>query len=461
MPRKSLNVPKMKRRKFIRSMVASTPMLWAPFARADPRNVLRIGAIGVGGKGRSDLDQLARHGRLVAACDVNVRKLNHALKSYPEAREYNDYRKMISDWAGQMDAISISTPDHTHAHAIQLALKAGMNVFVQTPMTHTVWEAREMRILAKQTGAVTQVGLQGCAQNEFREGVEFLQSGKIGEIAEIHVWTNRPVWPQGPIITSRPDGTLSPNGLNWDAFLGPAPFRKYDPCYQPYNWRGWRDFGTGALGDAGIHLLNLPAMGCGLKTPSKVKCLLDAPFHKETYPGWGKVRFDFPLRSSGKMMPLYWYEGRVGQLSRERTGEPNLPPRGLFKGKVPSAQGCIIVGSKGIFYSASAFGTTWEVHLGNGWKSSKEIILPRSSLRRNGRGDSGMKEEFVQGMQINQSTLPLANFQYAGSLTEWALLGNVAMAVGGEFDWDDEQFSTGRTDANSFLRKSYRNGWEI
>jgi hypothetical protein len=151
----------------------------------------------------------------------------------------------------------------------------------------------------------------------------------------------------------------------------------------------------------------------------------------------------------------------VGHLSSEIAGQPNLPEINLFMGKVPSAQGCIIVGSKGTFYSGSAFGTSWEVHLGDGWKSSKEITLPKSSLRRNGRGDSGMKEEFIQGMQTNQSSLPLANFQYAGRLTEWALLGNVAMAAGGEFEWDNEGFSTGRTDANSFLRKSYRNGWEI
>lgn len=452
----------MKRRNFVRSMASSGALLFLPRAHGEADKNLLIGSIGVGGKGRSDLDQLARHGQLVAACDVNGRKLDYALQSYPRVARYSDYRKMISQWAGKIDAVTISSPDHTHAHATQLALNAGMHVFVQAPMAHTVWEARQLRLLARDKKACVQVGMQGCAHNGFRQGVEYLQSGEIGDILEVHVWTNRPTWPQGPKIHSRPAGEFPiPNELDWNAFLGPAFKRPYHPSYQPFNWRGWRDFGTGALGDSGIHLLNLPAMGCGLDVPQKVKCMLQAPNHPETYPAWGTVRFDFSAPSSSKIISLYWHEGRVGHLGGNLLGEPNLPNEELFLGKKPSPQGCIILGSKGSMFSASAFGATWEAHLGDGWKLPTELALPVNSLGRNGRGDSGMKEELVQAIRKNQPSFALANFEYAGKLTEWMLLGNVVMSTGGEFKWNEKELSCGRTDANSLLNKPYRDGWTM
>ena len=450
----------MNRRNFVHTAISSSAFALIPKVRGAMNNELCIGAIGVGGKGRSDLDQLARHGKVVAVCDVNSHKLNFAQKSYTSATKYSDYRKMIAQWAGKIDIISISSPDHTHAHATQLALKAGMQVFVQTPMAHTVWEARQLRILAKELNACVQVGMQGCAHDGFRLAVEYLQAGGIGDVSEIHVWTNQPTWPQGPIITARPEGkTPVPKEINWDGFIGPSLFRDYHPCYQPYKWRGWRDFGSGAIGDSGMHLLNLPVMGCGLRSPEKVTCLLRAPFHQETFPGWGTVRFDFSS-SKGKTA-LFWYEGKVSHLSAQAKGTPNIPSSDLFLGKKPTPQGCIIVGSKGTLFSSSHFGTSWEVNLGKKWLMPHELSLPPKSLKRNGRGDSGMKEELVLAIREGNPLLPFANFDYAAKLNEWILLGNVAMAKGGEFRWDEKRFSTGRTDTNALLTKSYRKGWAV
>ena len=450
----------MNRRNFVHTAITSSAFALIPKVRGRESNELSIGAIGVGGKGRSDLDQLAKHGKVVALCDISSRKLDYAKRSYSGAVGYSDYRKLIAQWTGKIDVISISSPDHTHAHATQLALKAGMQVFVQSPMAHTVWEARQLRILAKELGACVQVGMQGCAHDGFRQGVEYLQAGGIGQVSEVHVWTNQPTWPQGPIITARPIEQFTvPDELNWDGFLGPSKVRDYHPCYQPYKWRGWRDFGTGAIGDSGMHLLNLPAMGCGLHSPDKVTCLLRAPYHQDTFPGWGTVRFDFP--STSGRISLFWYEGKVGHLSSQTKRVPNIPKSDLFLGKKPTPKGCIIVGSKGTLFSSSHFGTSWEVNLGKKWLIPNELSLPPKSLKRNGRGDSGMKEELVMAIREKNPKLPLANFDYAAWLNEWILLGNVAMAKGGEFRWDEKNFSTGRTDTNSLLTKFYRKGWTV
>ena len=391
-------------------------------------NELSIGAIGVGGKGRSDLDQLAKHGKVVALCDISSRKLDYAKRSYSGAVGYSDYRKLIAQWTGKIDVISISSPDHTHAHATQLALKAGIQVFVQSPMAHTVWEARQLRILAKELGACVQVGMQGCAHDGFRQGVEYLQAGGIGrDVSEIHVWTNQPTWPQGPIITDRPNEQFTvPNEINWDRFFGPS-FQGVSsllPTIQMERleglWYGcdWRQ-------------RNAPfePAGNGLWFNSRQSNLFTrAPYHQETFPGWGTVRFDFP--STSGRISLFWYEGKVGHLSSQTKGTPNIPKSDLFLGKKPTPKGCIIVGSKGTLFSSSHFGTSWEVNLGKKWLFPNELSLPPKSLKRNGRGDSRMKEELVMAIREKNPKLPLANFDYAAWLNEWILLGNVAMAKG-------------------------------
>jgi len=329
-------------------------------------------------------------------------------------------------------------------------------------MAHTVWELRQISKLAQKKGLCTQVGMHGCAHDNFRNAVEYIRGGGIGEIREIHAWMNRTDWQKAPEIKERPqEAPPIPASLNWEAFLGPAGKRPFHPAYQPYQWRGWRDFGTGVLGNDGVHLLNLAAMGCQLGTPSKVKCLLKAPFHRETFSAWGTVCFDFLPRLQKGKVQLFWYEGRVGNLSRQLKGTPNFPGKPLFLGKSPSPQGCIIVGSKGSFHTSSRYGTDWEVNYGNGWIPSGNLDLPFPSMPRNGRGDSGMKEELVRAIRTNLPQIALANFEYAAEFTEWLLLGNIALSIGGEFDWDRENFSTNRSEANALLSKDYRNGWRV
>lgn len=449
-----------KRRSFLGKVGGVFPLIYLQKKALAANDRLQIAAIGVGGKGGSDMQHLARHGELIAACDISGKKLDYALRNFTEVAKFSDYREMISHMGEKIDVLSISTADHTHAHAAQLALNYGIHLFVQTPLSHTPWEARQIIRGSKSKTICTQLGLQGCASNNFRKAVEYLQSGYFGEILEIHAWTNRPTWPQSPEFIIRPsEKQVIPKNLNWDAFIGPAEERPYNQIYQPYNWRGWRDFGSGALGDAGVHLLSLPVMGCHLSAPKEVKCMLSGPVNDETFPAWGILKFEF--LNNNKKVPLFWYEGKIGHLNGETIGQQNLPSLDLFFGKKPSANGCLIRGTKGTLLSSSLYGTTWEVHLGSSWLKSDILPSLDQELPRNGRGDSGMKEELVQAIRAGNPSLAFANFNNVSELSEITTIGNAALLSGGGFKWDSDLCASDRTDVNNLITKSYRKGWAV
>lgn len=452
----------MKRRDFLHGMAISMPFGITPIRARGLNEQLQIAAIGVGGKGGSDFHHLARHGRVVAACDVDQSKLDYALRTYPKTSRFSDYREMLSQFGDQIDVLSISTPDHTHAHAAQLAMKKDIHLFVQAPLAHTVAEARLIKKLAQEKRLCSQLGLQGCSSDTFRDGVEFLQSGMLGKIEEVHIWAGKAQWLQAPDWINRPTGTDPvPTNLNWDCFLGPAPQRPYHKAYQPYKWRGWRDFGTGTLGSYGVHLFNLPFMGCKLKFPQSVECLHRGPVNQETFSSWGTLRFEVYQESTKQLIPVYWYEGRIGHLSKESTGTPNYPPASLFCGRQPATSGSLIRGTEGTFYAPSSFGDYWEVYREKKWHRPEELKFPRGALDRNGRGDSGMKDELIQAIRTQKPDLALAGFEHGSSLTELALLGNAALFLGGKSSYDHQLGRTERKDINQLLTKSYRAGWGI
>lgn len=452
----------MNRRSFLGKIAHSWPLLSLPQKTMANSEDLQIAAIGVGGKGGSDLQHLARHGKLIAACDISKKKLDYALKNYPLAAKFSDYREMISHMGDKIDVLSISSPDHTHAHAAQLAIECGIHLFVQEPLAHTLWEVRQILKSAKEKKICTQTGLQGCASDNFRQAIEYLRCGELGLVQEVHVWTNRPIWPQSPVWTNRPSDQLPiPKDLFWDGFIGPAEMRPYHKIYQPYNWRGWRAFGSGALGDTGVHLFNLPVMGCGLTDVQQVDCLIRGPANLETFSSWGIVKYLFSRGESGTRVPMYWYEGRIGHSSYDILGKKNIPPIDLFLGRTPSPNGCLIIGSKGTLHSPSIFGTKWEVHKDRRWWQSRELTLPDSKMAKNGRGDAGMKEELVQAIRSGKEELAMANFSYSAQINELTMLGNISLLAGGEFEWDSNLYLSNRTDVNKWLTKSYREGWAV
>jgi len=452
----------MNRRSFVGKSAAGAFFVSVNRSTFASNSRLQIAAIGVGGKGGSDFHQMARHGEIVAACDISRKKLDYALRDFPFAAKFSDYREMISRMGDQIDLLSISTPDHTHAHAAQLAINQGIHLFVQAPLAHNIWEVRELIKGSNQKSLCTQLGLQGSASDEFRQAVDYLRSGSLGKILEVHAWTNRPTWPQSPQYITRPAGQYTlPDDLNWDAFIGPAEDRPYHPIYQPYNWRGWRAFGSGALGDAGIHLLNLPVAGCDLSSPQIVECVLGSAVNAETFPAWGTLKILCSNQQSKDLIPLYWYEGKIGHLNDIEKGNNNLPPLDLFRGRAPSSNGCLILGSRGTLFSTGIYGHMWDVHLGRDWVSSKKLGLLSGNIIPNGRGDSGMKEELIQAIRAGKPEISSASFDHISKLSEITMLGNVALLAGGRFRWDSENCVSDRTDVNSLLVKEYRQGWQV
>jgi hypothetical protein len=450
------------RRQAIGGLASAFTFSFIPSSVFGANQRLQIASVGVGGKGRSDFDQLARHGEVIAACDVDRKRLNFALQSYPRARKYSDCRKMIEELGDRIDVLCISAPDHSHALAAQRSMHAGIHLFVQAPLSHTVWEARQLTKLAKKKKLCTQMGIQGTAQDGFREGVEYLRSGRLGDVEEIHVWGGLVNWPQAPKVTKKPEQILPvPGDLNWSGFLGSALPRPYHPCYHPHNWRGWIDFGTGLLGSTGCHLLNLPVMGCELPAPQKVSCLHRGPVNRETYPAWASLRYEFE-QPGKRSIHLNWYEGRIGHLSEKIFGQPNLPTPDLFSGHSIPATGVLIVGKKGKFLTLGDYGTRWKVHYGREWIEPEQALagVPRI-FPRNNRGDSGMKEELIRAIRLGEPAICLANFEYASRLSEICLLGNMAILEGGEFAWDSKMLRADRTDVSHRISKPYRQGWEV
>jgi predicted dehydrogenase len=438
------------RRSFITATAASTfGLTFLPSRVFGANDRLRVGGIGVGGKGSSDIDQAGNLGDVVALCDCDDNPLKSKLVKFPGAATFNDYRKMLEKMHGKLDAVTISTPDNTHAIIASAAMKQGIHVYVQKPLTHDVWEARHLRDLARKHKVVTQMGNQGSAADGLRAGVEAIRSGVIGSIKEIHVWTNRPQWPQSPSVTSRPTDTPAiPDNVHWEEFLGPAPFRAYHPSYHPFKWRGWWDFGTGALGDMGCHTANLAFRACDLDYPSFISAQSE-PLNPETYPGWATVNFDFAAKGSRPALRFTWYEGKLPN------GKKNLPPMDYFYGEKPADSGSLMVGTKGVMYSPDDYGSRWMLFPS---KDYAGFVPPAPTLPRNNGGDQGQKNEWVA--EIRGGPKAYSTFDYASMLTETILLGNVAIRAGRPLKWDGVHFRFPEDKAaNHLLRRDYRSGW--
>jgi predicted dehydrogenase len=424
---------------------------------------LRVAGIGVGGKGSSDIDNAAALMEVVALCDVDQGRLGDKVKKWPEAKTFSDFRKLFDDSSllKNIDAFTVSTPDHTHALASLLAIRAGKHVYCQKPLTHDVYEAHLMRTEAKQYKVCTQMGNQGTASNGLRRAVELVRGGVLGDVTEVHVWTNRPIWPQAPAVTDKnpPKPADAPKTVNWDAFLGPAPERPYAAGIHPFAWRGFWDYGTGAIGDMACHTGNMAFMGLKLGHPTKVSAEA-GDVNPLTCPSYAHVQLQFPARE--KMVPctLHWYEGK-------KDGQKLTPPEELVQKAIALdtnekrkkslvASGSILVGSKGIAYSPDDYGS--EVFFSTGDKSNGQL----ETLPANGGGDQGQKNEWVAAIKANKPELALSNFDYSGLLTAAFILGNVAIRTGKAFTWDGERCTTKDCpEAMPFIRRQYRKGWDL
>ncbi|MGH7201725.1 MAG: Gfo/Idh/MocA family protein, partial [Planctomycetaceae bacterium] len=303
------------RRDFLKQSAAAAGAVWwvgTQSAYADsssPLERLNFACIGTDGKGSSDTDDAGRNGNIVALCDIDDSRIEKKSRRYKDAKVFNDYRQMLVSMGDKIDAVTVSTPDHSHAPASVMAMKMGKHCFCQKPLTWSMHEARVMRETAKKQNVATQMGNQGTADNTLRECVDLIRAGKLGEIREVHVWTNRPIWPQG---TGRPEGSDEiPSTLHWDLFLGPAPERPFvKNVYHPFAWRGWLDFGTGALGDMACHTMNMPVMALDLFDAQSVEVVETTGIvNNETYPKYTVLKYNFGKRSQWPEIAMHWYDG--------------------------------------------------------------------------------------------------------------------------------------------------------
>jgi predicted dehydrogenase len=412
-----------------------------------PSDKLNVAGVGISGMGRVNLENVARTENIVALCDVDWREATSLIfNTYPGAKQYKDFRIML-DKQKDIDAVIIATPDHTHAVISMEAMKRGKHVYTQKPLTHSVFEARELAKAAKKYKVASQMGNQGQAGEGPRRLREMIWDRVIGPIREVHVWTDRPnnglhntYWPQG---VARPaDTPPTPEQLDWDLFIGPAPVRPYNPAYHPFSWRGWWDFGTGALGDIGCHSLDPIFRALNLKYPKSVQAV-STLVNQETYPSGSIVRYEFPKREKMPPVTLTWYDGGLRPMLLKEMEE------GIRMG----TGGTLYVGDKG--------------------KILDDTILPKS-LRESYKAPApyirpspGHEEEWIRACK--GGVAGGSDFEWAGPLTETVLLGNIALRSelkeklsGQILEWDAEKFSfTNLPEADRFLQTQYREGWSL
>lgn len=398
---------------------------------------LNIAAIGAGGKGRSDIEGVASQ-NIVALCDVDARRGADAFNAYPDAKKFVDFRRMLDKMHKEIDAVIVSTPDHTHAPAALMAMRMGKHVYCQKPLTHSIYEARLMKETARKYKLATQMGNQGTASTSMRESVEIIRSGALGDVREVHVWSNRPIWPQG---MNRPAETPEiPKELEWDLWLGSAPVRPYNPAYLPFAWRGWKDFGTGAVGDMGCHTLNMPFMALNLVDPISIHAeVFEAT--EESYPKQSIIHFTFPQRGNLVPCKLTWYDG-------------GLKPKGdLLMGQELPGSGCVVIGDKGSLSARDDYGGSHDLMPHDKFA---DYQLPTPTLPRS----PGHYEEWIRACKGGEKAM--SNFDYAAALTETALLGNLAVLVEEPIYWDAERMrAINCPKADCFINPECRKGWTI
>ena len=416
----------------------------APQRPRSPNDRLRIGVVGCGGKGLSDMQACAKTADIVALCDVDQSQAGKAREEQPKANFYDDWRDLLDH--EKLDGLVVSTPDHSHAGPALAAMARGIHVFVQKPLTHTVQEARLLLAAAKKTGVVTSMGNQGTCLDGFRTAAECVRAGVIGNVREVHVWTNRPVWPQGLTRPTHIDAI--PATLRWDLWLGPAAYRPFAAGekdgkfkgYAPFQWRGFWDFGTGALGDMACHIANLPFFALELDAPTLVEATGEGATD-ESAPTRSSIRFSFPARGKRGPVTMHWYDGG------------NLPPADLLPGVKLRSGGFLLVGDKGKLYSPTDYGETFELHPKEQFEG---FAMPAPTLPRS----PGIHDEWLQC--IVAKTQPMANFAYAAPFTESMLLGNLALRTGERIEWDAVAMKVKNSSrAQELVGKQYRRGFEL
>lgn len=442
-----------------------------------PSDQLNVAVIGGGGKGYSDAVNTWGNGisNIAAICDVDWSMALKAFDKFPNAIMYKDYRILL-DQMSDIDAITVSTPDHTHAVIAHTAMQMGIDVYLQKPLTHSIYEARLLTETAKKNKIVTQMGNQGASGTGVQQMIKWFDAGMIGNVSEVHVWTNRPVWPQG--IKSPTDKPAMMDGLDWDSWIGPAGMVDYHPLYHPFKWRGWWNFGTGALGDMACHLIDPPFRVLELGYPQEVESSVGAIYSQDWIPDYlpescppsSRTQLKFPASAKNPVpVHLTWTDGGL------RPFHPELIPADHQIGDDDGTNGVIMIGEKGIMTCAT-YAENPKIYLNSGeiiTEIKPEVAI---SLPENGH-HAAWVEACKQGYGSDAHKSLTSSFDFAGPLTESILMGNLAIRSynlreqkGDKFVypgrkkllWDGKNMKITNFDpANQFVKRDYREGWSL
>ncbi|HUJ20182.1 MAG TPA: Gfo/Idh/MocA family oxidoreductase [Bryobacteraceae bacterium] len=463
-----------------------------------PNEKLNIASIGAGGKAASDIAGCASE-NIVALCDVDEKQAARKFAEYDKVPKYKDFRKMLDEQGNTIDAVIVTIPDFMHATAAMWAMERGKHVYVQKPLTRTVWEARQLMEAANKYKVATQMGNQGYSNEGSRQAAEMIWAGEIGNVTEVHAWTDRPIWPQG--LTKIPPSEAIPDTLDWDLWLGAAEKRPYTSggpdyksqigghFYQPFNWRGFYDFGCGALGDMACHILGAPNLALRLGSPTAVECI-----HKEgasdfMFPAKSVIRYEFPARGTMPPVKLFWYDGLketpkipgvpegelLGDLPRRpfvpQAGGPPPGPRPFtgFIGRVfnweafekerndpdavaPPPDGSLFIGDKGMITTGTYGEQTRLIPV----EKMRDYRFPQPLLTRS----PGHYRDWIRACKGGDPAC--SNFNVASPFVEWMLLGVIALRVEGRLEWDAAKMRfANNSEANEYLKPAFRKGWSL
>jgi len=439
------------RRRFLGASLSSVASLniLSGFVRgqgSEANRKLNIAFIGAGGRASGNIEGCDKAGQTIyALCDVDQERAAGSIAKYPEAKVYRDWREMLATEGDKIDAVVVSTPDHLHAVAAMAAIKMGKHVYVEKPLTLTISEARALHAAAKEAGVCTQMGNTGHANEGARFTNEYIQSGSIGDVEMIYCRTNRPIWPQDIV---RPAAETAPATLDWNLWLGPAADKPYSSQIAPFKWRGFRDYGTGALGDMGAHIIDHPMWALGLGLPTKIsveKADRKTPGSEiDSHPSSCIIDFEFASPSGGSPIKLQWLDGQY-----------TIPrPEGMREDQKVPENGCVYIGSKHVMMHGSHGGNPTIIDA-----KFASFVAPEKTMERS----PGHYQEWIDAIHAGDPSKAKSNFDVAVPLTETLLLGAIAslQGPGTELNWDPAAMTTGNAGADALVNHQYREGWSL
>lgn len=443
------------RRHFIKSASALTGSAFAPnllFGKDKALKQLNVAAIGCDGKGASDISEISSGNRIAFLCDIDKSRAAKAIEKYPDAKFFSDYREMFAAVADQIDVVTVTTPDHMHFPIAVEAIKRGKPVMVQKPLCNTLWEARALAEYAGKKNVLTVMGNQGATTQGTRVLREWIESGMIGEVTEVHYWTNRPLWPQGKGLPFPPEAV--PKHIHWDVWQGTcATDRAYSSKIHPFAWRGFWDYGCGALGDIGCHSFNSAFWVLDLKGDFIVEASKVSEFDEITAPKRSTIVYQFPAKGKRAAVKVIWQDG----VNDPNTDKEFVRPPGIPKDlQLNPAFGQVFVGTEGVLFINDAYCSGAPVLFRKGVRENPEKIAEVYA-----RVKGGPTQELCSAIR-GEGPKPVSNFiDHSGPLTEMVLAGNLAVRLGKKIDWDMKNMEArGLPEVKAMLKRVYRAGWE-